>query len=104
VLISLYSGAACWLLLPSDQTPPAAAVALVGPLILEATIPSDVLIASVWRRMQLEMQDHGYCCISEDLALLLLDDCLKRHGALTIAPAIPGDGEDEGETPVIAAT
>jgi hypothetical protein len=92
VLISLYSGASGWLLLPSDKAPPPSAVALLGPLIREATIPSNVVIVSVWRRMQGELHEHGYCRISEDLALLLLEECIARHGTKALS-SLEGNGE-----------
>lgn len=90
VLISLYSGASCWLLLPGEQTPPAAAVDRHGPLVLESTLPANVVLVSVWRRMQSELHEHGYCCISEDFALLLLEEYLERYGTEAIAPSIAG--------------
>lgn len=88
MVISLYSSPSCWLLVPANEDPPAAAKALCGKLTFESSVPSSVIVAAVWAGLQIELLEQRWCRISEDFALLLLDECVNRYGTIPLKVSI----------------
>ena len=82
MLISLYSGRSSWVMVPSNHRLTVEAITSCGSLILEGNVPSALISDDVWKRFQAEVRQQGFCQVSEDLGILLMDECVTRYGTL----------------------
>lgn len=97
--VHLYSGAGAWALTLPCREPPPSAHADIGPLILEAVVPRELFPDDCWRHLRSDIERDGYVQISEDLGLMLIEECMYRFGRLissmasegrTLPPRAPG--------------
>ena len=72
----------------ADEEPPASAEALYGKARFESSVPSCVIVASVWAGLRKELLERKWCRISEDFALLLLDECAQRYGPIPLSRSV----------------
>lgn len=84
VLVSIYSGRSCWVMVPAKHRPPLASVTECGTLIFESTIPSILVSDEMWRRFRTDINRQGFSQVSEDVGLQLMDECMERYGTITV--------------------
>jgi len=87
VLISLYSGRSCWVMVPTSQSPPLSAITRCGTLIYEGTMPSALISDDLWTLWRGAIQKQGFCQVNEDLGLLLLTESGMTYGTLRMEAA-----------------
>ncbi len=82
MLISLYSGFTCWVVVPL-RVKPTNAAAIHGPLIFEGTIHSHLMSSDIWSRIWSDWERNSFASVSEDLGLVLLETGLVHSGTIT---------------------
>jgi hypothetical protein len=83
--MSLYSGLRSWAMSHSS-TPHPSALKRCGVLMFEGFVPIDLIPADISNRLNVEIDRDGFAPVSEDLGIILLNECYERFGKMI--PAI----------------
>lgn len=77
--LSLYSGLKSWVL--AQSTIPAA-VAKLGTLMFEGFIPEEFFPTDIRKQLKSDIDRDGYSPVSEDLGIILINECYNRFGKM----------------------